>query len=182
MKLYWYFVSQSSEFCRHNPLCYFSTSVYCYCCCYFVIDSVRKLLDTPSYAVLMNKLCYMQETPCLIFLKYKVFHFTYLQFFFVTNYSEYDDYMLLTYLLFVQLPVTADSITDKLYIKRMHCAASNWPVNPLAVVLRTNIVPLFTFSRQILRFPYRETMWNSWNCVTDCYVGEYIFNVQLTIN
>jgi len=29
MQLYRYFVSQSSEFCRHNPLCYFSTSVYC---------------------------------------------------------------------------------------------------------------------------------------------------------
>jgi len=38
-----YFVIQSSEFCRHNPLCCFSTSV----CCYFVIDLVRKLLDTP---------------------------------------------------------------------------------------------------------------------------------------
>jgi hypothetical protein len=24
-----YSVSQSSEFCRHNALCYFSTSVYC---------------------------------------------------------------------------------------------------------------------------------------------------------
>jgi hypothetical protein len=29
MQLYRYFVSQSSEFSRHNPLCYFSTSVYC---------------------------------------------------------------------------------------------------------------------------------------------------------
>jgi hypothetical protein len=29
MQLYRYFVSQSSEFCRHNPLCCFSTSVYC---------------------------------------------------------------------------------------------------------------------------------------------------------
>jgi hypothetical protein len=29
-ELYRYFVSQSSEFCRHNPLCCFSTSVY-YC-------------------------------------------------------------------------------------------------------------------------------------------------------
>jgi hypothetical protein len=29
VQLYRYFVSQSSEFCRHNPLCYFSTSVYC---------------------------------------------------------------------------------------------------------------------------------------------------------
>jgi hypothetical protein len=37
-------VSQSSEFCCHNPLCCFLTSVYC--CCSFVIDSVRKLLDT----------------------------------------------------------------------------------------------------------------------------------------
>jgi hypothetical protein len=39
-------MSQSSEFCRHNALCCFSTSVYC---CYFVIDSVRKLSDTLSY-------------------------------------------------------------------------------------------------------------------------------------
>jgi len=30
--LYRYFESQSSEFCRHNPLFCFSTSVYC--CCY----------------------------------------------------------------------------------------------------------------------------------------------------
>jgi len=27
--LYRYFVSQSSEFCRHKTLCCFSTSVYC---------------------------------------------------------------------------------------------------------------------------------------------------------
>jgi hypothetical protein len=41
-----YFVSQSSEFCRHNTSCCFSTSAYC---CYFITDSVRILLDTPSY-------------------------------------------------------------------------------------------------------------------------------------
>jgi len=29
-------VSQSSEFCRHDPLCCFSTSDY-YCCCLFLI-------------------------------------------------------------------------------------------------------------------------------------------------
>jgi hypothetical protein len=29
VQVYRYFVSQSSEFCRHNPLCCFSTSVYC---------------------------------------------------------------------------------------------------------------------------------------------------------
>jgi len=29
MQLYRYFVSQSSEVCRHNPLCRFSTRVYC---------------------------------------------------------------------------------------------------------------------------------------------------------
>jgi hypothetical protein len=33
MQLYRYFVSQSNEFCHHNPLCCFSTSVYC--CCLF---------------------------------------------------------------------------------------------------------------------------------------------------
>jgi hypothetical protein len=48
VQLYRYFVSQSSEFCRHNPLCCFSTCGYC--SCYFVIDSVRKLLDIPSYS------------------------------------------------------------------------------------------------------------------------------------
>jgi hypothetical protein len=31
--LYRYFVSQSTEFCPHNPLCCFSTSVYCCCLC-----------------------------------------------------------------------------------------------------------------------------------------------------
>jgi hypothetical protein len=36
-------VSQCSEFCRHNPSCCFSTSVYC---CLFRYDSVRKLLVT----------------------------------------------------------------------------------------------------------------------------------------
>jgi len=42
-------VSQSSEFCCHNPLCCFSTSVYC--CYLFRYDSVRKLLDTHSYKI-----------------------------------------------------------------------------------------------------------------------------------
>jgi uncharacterized membrane protein YjjB (DUF3815 family) len=41
-------VSQSSEFCRHNPLCCFSRSVY-FCKRIFRYESVRKLLDTPSY-------------------------------------------------------------------------------------------------------------------------------------
>jgi len=45
VQLYHYFVSQFSEFCRHNPLCCFSTCV----CCLFRYDSVRKLLDTTSY-------------------------------------------------------------------------------------------------------------------------------------
>jgi len=45
--LYGYFVSQSSEFCLHNPLCCFSANVYC--CCLFCYGSVRKLLDIPSY-------------------------------------------------------------------------------------------------------------------------------------
>jgi hypothetical protein len=46
--MYHYFVSQSSDFCRHKHLCCFSTSVYC-CKRIFLYDSVRKLLDTPSY-------------------------------------------------------------------------------------------------------------------------------------
>jgi hypothetical protein len=38
---------KSSEFCRHNPLYCFSTSVCC--CCLLRIDSARKLLGTRSY-------------------------------------------------------------------------------------------------------------------------------------
>jgi hypothetical protein len=41
-------VSQSSEFCLHKTLCCVSTGVYC-CKGIFRYDSVRKLLDTPSY-------------------------------------------------------------------------------------------------------------------------------------
>jgi len=47
LQLYHSFVSQSSEFCSHNPLCCFWTSVYCRCL--FRYDSVREILDTPSY-------------------------------------------------------------------------------------------------------------------------------------
>jgi hypothetical protein len=45
------FVSQSGKFCRHNPLCYFSrvfVVVVVVIIVYFVIDSIRKFLDTPS--------------------------------------------------------------------------------------------------------------------------------------
>jgi hypothetical protein len=50
MQLYRYFVSQSREFCCHNPLCCFSTNVLFLFFLLFisVIDSVRKLLDTRS--------------------------------------------------------------------------------------------------------------------------------------
>jgi hypothetical protein len=41
-------MSQSSEFCRHSPLCCFSRSVYC-CCYLFHYDPVRKLLDIASF-------------------------------------------------------------------------------------------------------------------------------------
>jgi hypothetical protein len=53
LQLYRYFVSQSSEFCRHNPLCCFLRSIYC--CCSFRYDSVRKLLDTPSYVTICGQ-------------------------------------------------------------------------------------------------------------------------------
>jgi hypothetical protein len=48
VQLYRYYLSQSSECCRHNPLCCSSRSVYC-CKRIFRYDSVRKLLDKPSY-------------------------------------------------------------------------------------------------------------------------------------
>jgi hypothetical protein len=48
MQLYRYFVSQYSEFCRHNPLCCFSTRVYC-CERIFRYRLSLEILDTPSY-------------------------------------------------------------------------------------------------------------------------------------
>jgi citrate lyase synthetase len=50
MQLYRYFVSQSSEFC-FITLCIASQRVFVVVAVYFVIDSVRKLLDTPSYII-----------------------------------------------------------------------------------------------------------------------------------
>jgi hypothetical protein len=52
-------VSLFCQFCPHNPSYYFSTSVCCCCCCcccLFRYDSVRKLLDIPSYVDIC--LCY----------------------------------------------------------------------------------------------------------------------------
>jgi hypothetical protein len=43
-------VSQSSEFCR-IILCVASQRVFTVVSVYFIIDCVRKLLDTPSYSV-----------------------------------------------------------------------------------------------------------------------------------
>jgi hypothetical protein len=48
VQLYRYFVSQSSEFCRHNPLCCFSTSVYC---CFKHIFRYRLSLETFGYTL-----------------------------------------------------------------------------------------------------------------------------------
>jgi len=60
--IYRYFVSQSSQFCRHYPLCCFSTSVYVLSV-YFVIDSVRKLLSTPTYSDIRSRLPSSESFP-----------------------------------------------------------------------------------------------------------------------
>jgi hypothetical protein len=54
VQLYRYFVSQSNEFCRHNPLYCFSTMFIIIIVVYFVMYSVRKLLDTPSYLSILG--------------------------------------------------------------------------------------------------------------------------------
>jgi hypothetical protein len=50
VQLYCYFMSQSSVFCRHNPLCCFSTSVY-YC---KPIFHYRLSPETFSYALVFG--------------------------------------------------------------------------------------------------------------------------------
>jgi hypothetical protein len=72
--LYRYFVSQSSEFCRYNPLFCFSTRVFVVVVVVvvvvvdFVIDSVRKLLDIPSYAFKYGASPKLQLQPISLFL------------------------------------------------------------------------------------------------------------------
>jgi len=55
VQLYRYLMWQSSEFCRHNPLCYFSVSVYCCLFCY------RLSPETSGYTLVLptqNMTCY----------------------------------------------------------------------------------------------------------------------------
>jgi len=65
-------MGKSSEFCRHNP-CVASQRVFIIISVYFVIDPVRKLLDTPSYFIL-SRSCYkyslinsMERSPFFFF-------------------------------------------------------------------------------------------------------------------
>jgi hypothetical protein len=51
VQLYRYFVSQYSEFCRHNSIA--SERVFIIVVD-FVIDSVRKILDTPAYVLVQS--------------------------------------------------------------------------------------------------------------------------------
>jgi hypothetical protein len=53
VQLYRYFVGQFSEFCRHNPLCFFQRVFIVVV--HFVIDSVRELLDTLSYYLELSR-------------------------------------------------------------------------------------------------------------------------------
>jgi hypothetical protein len=68
MQLYRYFVSQFSEFCRHNPLCCFSTSV---CCCKRIF---RYRLSPETYGYTVIYVGYMKS----ILVQYKLhgeYHF-----------------------------------------------------------------------------------------------------------
>jgi hypothetical protein len=61
VQLYRYFVSQPSEFCRHNPLCCFSTSVYCY----KRIFRYRLNPETSGYTLAYGTFC--KEGLCFMF-------------------------------------------------------------------------------------------------------------------
>jgi len=58
VQLYRYFVSQSSEFCRPNPLCCFSTSVYC--CCWFRYRLSPETFGCTFLCVLIQKRSYLK--------------------------------------------------------------------------------------------------------------------------
>jgi hypothetical protein len=58
VQLYRYFVSQSSEFCLHNPLCCFSTSVYC--CCLF---RYRLSPETFGYTLILLPQNFSKRVP-----------------------------------------------------------------------------------------------------------------------
>jgi hypothetical protein len=65
VQLYRYFVSQSSEFCRHSPLCCFSMSVCC-CCCYCLFCH-RLSLETFGYTLVHSIYHYIMRHKTYIF-------------------------------------------------------------------------------------------------------------------
>jgi hypothetical protein len=66
VQLYRYFVSQSSEFCSHNPLCCFTTSVYC--CCLF---RYRLSPETFGYTLVHFT---VEDIPRFILLAFRIGH------------------------------------------------------------------------------------------------------------
>jgi hypothetical protein len=69
VQLYRYFMSQSSKFCSHNPLCCFSTSVHCYKC----IFRYRLGPETFGYTLIWSSfspfcyfLCFWSKCPPLL--------------------------------------------------------------------------------------------------------------------
>jgi hypothetical protein len=62
VQLYRYFVSQSSEFCRHSPLCCFSTSA---CCCYCLFRN-RLSPENFGYTFVYQTYLRQRATPNII--------------------------------------------------------------------------------------------------------------------
>jgi hypothetical protein len=67
VQLYRYFMSQSSKFCRHNPMCCFSTS---FCCCLF---RYRLSPETFGYALVHTAKCTNAASLLCLFLPQLVF-------------------------------------------------------------------------------------------------------------
>jgi hypothetical protein len=60
VQLYRYFMNQSGEFFRHNPLCCFSTSVYCSCCRLF---RQRLIPETYGYTFVWKRYVLISKWP-----------------------------------------------------------------------------------------------------------------------
>jgi len=74
VQLYRYFVSQSSEFCCYNPLCFFSTSVCC-CCCSFRYQLSQETFRYTLVSAMFVTLLPQWQSACGI-LKNETRHFS----------------------------------------------------------------------------------------------------------
>jgi len=137
--LYRYFVSQCSEFCGHNPLCCFSTSVCCCCCC-CCCCLFRHLLSPETFGYTL--ICLQVHTTyvhytvtkqytLILFLFPPIFYASFLYFFLCRCTLQYPAYILL--MVWLNSFQTVTGMFHHRYIQK-YPDKGEFPFNPCPVL------------------------------------------------